>query len=165
MLKRVFMKKLVLLFAISILISSCGVQRPYAPTISLINGGDAALPFASQQGMSVQTYSLYNVRLDWNVTNTGAQGVKILAAKGDDYYCDNPIAAVSYYVTDTSTITNTALDTLGYVFQNSINKFVPGNRYAFCICSVLYDRVSQPSWPVFVDLLNSSGGLGMGYYF
>lgn len=159
------MKKLFLLSIVTILISSCGVQRPYAPTISLTNGGDAALPFSNQEGLGVQTYSLYNVRLDWNITDTGAQGVKILAAKGEDYYCDNPIASVSLYITDTSTITNNALDNLGYMFYNSLNKFTPGYRYAFCICAVMYDSTSQPSWPVFVDLLNPNGGLGMGYYY
>lgn len=159
------MKKIVLLFAVSILISSCGVQRPYAPTISLTTGDNAALPFSNQEGLGVQAYSLYNVRLDWNVTDTGAQGVKILASKGEDYYCDNPIASASFYITNTATITNNALDNLGYMFQNSLSKFVPGNRYAFCISAILYDSISQPSWPVFVDLLSPSGGLGMGYYY
>jgi len=141
------------------LVSACGVQRPFAPTISLTTGTDAALPFSNQNGLGVQTYSLYTVRLDWNITDTGAQGVKILAAQGTDYYCDAPIAAVSFYVTNTSTITNSAMDNLGYMFQNNLSAFVPGNRYAFCICAILYDSVSQPSLPVFVDLLSPTGGL------
>ena len=158
------MKKAILLFVVSILVSSCGLQRPYAPTISSINGSNAALPFSNQQGLGVQAYSLYEVRLDWNVTNTGAQGVKILATTGEDVYCEKPIAVVSFYITDTSTIANNALDTLGYMFQNSLNKFIPGNRYAFCISILAYDEISQPSWPVFVDLVLPGGGLGMGYY-
>jgi len=159
------MKKLILFLTVLILVSSCGVQRPFAPTISLVSGDNAALPFSNQQGLGVQAYSLYQVRLDWNVTNTGAQGVKILAAKGDDYYCATPIASASYFITDTSTIANNSLSTLGYIFQNSANVFVPGQRYAFCVCAILYDSTSQPSWPVFLDYLLPSGGMGMSYYY
>ena len=149
--------------------SSCGVQRPYAPTISSLSGnGSAAGFYSSETGMSTSVYSLYEVRLDWNVTETGAQGVKIFAAKGEDYYCDNPIATATLYVTDTSTVQASPLTSLAQIFvyygggMTTLNKFVPGYRYAFCISAILYDSVSEPSWPVYVDLLS---GLGMSYYY
>jgi len=159
--KRVFMKKLALIFVLSVLISACGVQRPYAPTISLLNG-DTALPFATQSGITVQTYSLYNVRVDWNVSNTGAQGVKIIIANGEDYYCSTPIATKTIHITDSSTITNNSMDNLGYMFYDSLSVIVPGKTYAICVCSVLYNSISEPSLPVFVELMSNNA---MGYYY
>ena len=162
-----FMKKLVLLFVISILISSCGVKRPYAPTISSISGQNAAGFYSNNTGLSVSAYSLYDVRLDWNVTETGAQGVKILISRGDSY-CENPFASATLYITDTTNIQASPLTSLAQMIINygggmaTLNQFVPG-RYAFCISAVLYGNVSDPSWPVFLDLL-PNGGSGMGYF-
>ena len=160
------MKKLVFLItAALVLISACGVQKPYAPTISLISGGSAALPFAQQEGMRVQSYSPYDVRIDWNIKDTGAQGVQIIIADGSDYYCEQPLATRSYNITDSSTITSSPMSSLGYMFEASANIFQPGKSFAICICAIMYDSISSPSMPVFLDLVGSSGSLGMGYYY
>jgi len=151
------MKKLLLLAIFTVLIisiSACGVKRPYALSITLLNA-DSGVPFSQQDSIAVRTYSLWNVRVDWDVTDTGAQGVEILAAAGTDFYCQTPIATVRFFVANSRAATNTnyQLDSLARLFPNDIAKFTPGNTYAFCLKAVVYDSVSEPSLPVYVQLL------------
>ena len=152
------MKKL-LLFAIftvlMISVSGCGVKRPYALTIQLLNA-DSGVAFAQQDSIAVRTYSLWNVRVDWDITDTGAQGVEIIAAAGTDFYCQTPIATATFYVVNSraSTNANYQLDSLARLFPNDLSKFVIGNTYAFCLRAVLYDSVSDPSLPVYVQLIS-----------
>ena len=151
------MKKLLFLAIFSVLmisISACGVKRPYALTISLLNA-DSGTPFSQQGSIAVRTYSLWNVRVDWDITDTGAQGVQIIAAAGTDFYCQTPIATATFYVINSKASTNASyqLDSLARLFPNDLAKFVPGNTYAFCLRAVLYDSVSDPSLPVYVQLM------------
>ena len=146
------MKKSLFLALAVVLISACGVQRPNPLTIELINSNSGAVPFAQQGYQAVIAYSLYEVRVDWDVTNTGAQGVQIVAAKGTDYYCQTPIASVTYYVVNSKAMnTNAYTDSLGQLFLKDIDKFTPGS-YAICLKAVMYDSVSEPSLPVFLEL-------------
>jgi hypothetical protein len=145
------MKKLFLIFTLSVLISACGVQRPFAPTISLLSG-NTALPFANQEGMRVQAYSPYEVRLDWDITNTGAQGVEVIIADGSDYDCATPLATKSFFITNTSAVNNTPLSSLGYMFESNVNLFQPGKSFAICISAIMYNSKSTPSFPVYLDI-------------
>ncbi|MCX6112289.1 MAG: hypothetical protein NTY22_03250 [Proteobacteria bacterium] len=149
------MKKFLLSTILMIAVSACGVKRPDALAIQLINA-NSGVPYAQQDSIAVRAYSLYDVRVDWDVTNTGAQGVEIVAAAGMDYYCQTPIASAVFYVVNSRAVTTTNyLDSLGRLFYNDLGKFVPGNRYAFCLRAVLYDSVSDPSLPVFLELINN----------
>ncbi len=95
---------------------------------------------------------MYDIKIDWDVTDTGAQGVEILAANSTDYYCSNPIATARYYITNSKVLTNSyALDSLAQVFYTQLPKFKAGN-YSLCLKAVLYDSVSEPSLPVFMEL-------------
>ena len=148
------MKKLLLLAIFVTLVSGCGVKRPYALSIQLIST-DSGVPFSQQDSIAVRAYTLYDVRVDWDITDTGAQGVQIIAAHGEDFYCATPIATATFYVVNSRSATNTnyQLDSLARLFPYDLDKFVPGNRYAFCLKAVLYDSVSDTSLPVYLDLL------------
>ena len=96
--------------------------------------------------------------------STGAHGVQIVAAAGTDYYCDTPIATATLYIInskDISDLNYNAMHNLAQIFATDLGKFKAG-RYAFCLKSVMYDSVSSPSLPVFVELLQDEQQ-GMAY--
>ena len=162
------MKKL---FSLSILvmiiglISACGVQRPNPLSVELLNATGAS-PYEQQGSMAVIADTLYNVKVNWDVTETGAHGVQIVAAPGTDYYCDNPIATATLYTTNSSNVTDNyynVMDSLGQIFIADLGKFKAG-RYAFCLKAVMYDSYSSPSLPIFVQLrYDQQQGMGYGY--
>jgi hypothetical protein len=164
------MKKL---FTLSILVmliglvSACGVQRPYPLSIELLNSS-GGLPYAQQGYQAVRAYSLYDVKVEWDVTETGAHGVQIVAAPGTDYYCDNPVATATLYITNSQDISNanySAMHNLAQIFAADLSKFKAG-RYAFCLKAVMYDSVSSPSLPVFVEVLqDQQQGMGYSFYY
>ena len=148
------MKKILFLISvltISLNLSSCGVQQPFAPTISLLHG-NAAMPFAEQQGMLVATDSVYNVKLDWDISNTGAMGAKVIIANAEDYYCEKPITAKTFFITNTANISTNPFSSLGHMFDTTPNIFQYGKTYAICLASVWYNNVSRPSPPVFLEI-------------
>lgn len=156
------MKKLLLIMTI-VAISACGVQRPLPLTISLIT--PSADPFASQGGLKVSTSSLYNVRVDWDISNTNAHGIKILAAASTDYDCDEPIAtAMVLGIPNSKANTTNMYQSLAHIFISSgvnLSVFTMG-EYALCLVSVQYDNESSPSIPVFMTLTQNQAPT-MGY--
>lgn len=145
------MKRVLLSAIFLILLSSCGVKRPYPLSIQLINS-NSGYPFSQQGSMAVIATTMYEIKIDWDVSDTGAQGVEIIAANGTDYYCSSPIATTRIYATNSSVYNNTfAWENLAQVFQTQLSKFKAG-RYALCLRAVLYDSVSEPSLPVFMEL-------------
>lgn len=153
------MKRVLLSAIFLILLSSCGVKRPYPLSIQLINS-NSGIAYSQQGSMAVITYSMYDVKISWDVSDTGAQGVEILAASGTDYYCSSPIATARYYITNSSLLDSTyTLDNLAQIFYTQLSKFKAGN-YALCLRAVLYDSVSEPSLPVFMELrMDQQGGI------
>jgi len=158
------MKKILILAGLLAMISACGLQRPLPLTISLIN--PTGLPYEQQGGLKVTAQSMYNVRVDWDVTNTNAHGIKILIADGSDYDCDNPIATQVIYGILNSTSYNTdnsLYSSLGKIFESKLNLFT-GGTYSVCLATIQYDRESSPSIPVFMELTQPQSS-PMGFYY
>lgn len=160
------MKKILVLVAL-IAISACGVQRPRPLTISLVTpSGD---PLASQGGMKVTTESIYNVKVDWDISDINAYGIKIVAARATDYDCDEPIATATLWGVPNSSTNNTNImyQNLGRIFERSgvnLSVFTAG-EYALCLVATQYDRESSPSIPVFMYLTVPQAATGaMGFY-
>ena len=154
------MKKLIVLATLT-LFSACGVQRPYPLTISQI-APTSYLPYSTQNGIQVADMSMYNIRIDWDVTGTNAQGVKILAAPAADYNCSEPIAVSMpiYSLNSSSNTTTTVYQSLAYVFYRDLEKFTVGD-YALCLVAIRYNSESAPSIPVFMTLLANQAPMGI----
>jgi len=161
------MKKLILLAILSMVAASCGVQRPLPPTIQSLNG-NAAVQFGQQAedgsyNYGVSAYTLYEVALGWDVTQTGAQGVKIIIAS--DYYCNTEVISRTL---PTSCQTNASCVPLNYngSFNQSLAHVFYGmdlsplkrGTYYICIAAVMYDSTSAPSLPASLYLLADQYG-------
>ncbi len=147
------MKKILVLLAILTTIAACGVQRPMPLVISVIT--PTGMPYEQQGGMAVETSSMYNVKVDWDVTNTNAQGVKIIISSGTDYNCETPLASYVIYGilnSKANTTNNSIYSSLGKMFETQIGLFQYGQRYAICLASVQYNKESSPSVPVYMTL-------------
>ena len=147
------MNKILVLLTTMLTIAACGVQRPMPLTISVIN--PTGLPFEQQGGMAVETSSMYNVKVAWDVTNTNAQGIIIDIADGADYDCSEPIATKTIYGilnSAASSADNSLYSSLGKMFESQIGLFQYGKQYAICLVSVQYNKQSSPSIPVFMTL-------------
>ncbi len=149
--------------SIMIVLASCGVQRPYPLNIEVI--GSSGLPYEQQGSIAVVVPTLYQVRVDWDVTPTGAHGVRIIASAGTDYNCKNEIATADVWLPSSQGLSDSGhMHSLGYLFGHELGKFKAG-RYAFCVRALMYDRVSPTSLPVYVTLqTDQHSGMGYNYY-
>jgi|WetSurMetagenome_2_1015567.scaffolds.fasta_scaffold778935_1 hypothetical protein len=159
------MKKFLFTAILMVAIGACGVQQPYPLSIELINATGSGVPYAQQGYQAVRANYMTDVKVSWDVTDTGAHGVQLVAAADTDYYCENPIATATLYITNSQTLESTNyMNNLAQIFCKDLSKFVAG-RYALCLKSVMYDSVSAPSLPVFMELLfDQQAGMCTGYY-
>ena len=158
--KRIF--NLALVLSVVTFIISCGVQRPAPLSIELMSS--SGMPYEQQGYIAVEAYSLHDVRVDWDVTPTGAHGVRIIAAPGHDYHCREAIAHEDIWIANSRNIEHDSyMHSLGFIFERHLGKLAPG-RYAFCVKALMYNRTSAASLPVFVNL-RGPGGMGAPFFF
>lgn len=152
------MKKILLV--LFLVINACAVQRPMPPVIELIVP-ETANPFSQQGYYSVSSYNMSNIRLTWDVTETGANAVDVIIAKNDgSNKCkkENIVSTRRIFEANSqnfsqipgSYITNN----LAQMFESELSKFTAG-RYAVCIAAVKNTYASTPSLPAFFELMSN----------
>ena len=160
------MKKLVLTLALSVLVSACGISGLQPPTISSISGGNAATQYgdANTGTYGVSAYSLYDVTLSWDVTQTGAQGVEIIVST--DYYCENVILSKQIPASCSSSANCLPLQNYGswngnlaHVFYGQNLSVLTTGGYYICIAAITLDSVSSPSLPAYLYLYSNQSGI------
>jgi len=161
------MKNLTLILALSVMISACGLQGLQPPTISSISGsGNAATQYGdSDTGTyGISSYSLYDVALAWDVSQTGAQGVEIIIST--DYYCENVVLSKQIPASCASSASCLPLQNYGawngnlaHVFYGqSLNALTAGGYY-ICIAAITLDNISSPSLPAYLYLYSNQSGV------
>jgi hypothetical protein len=158
------MKKLILA-GILILMSACGMNRPFTPTFTYIGNSPIGMRYANQQtgtnGALGNTYAtvtdLAYVQLNWDVSNVpGANQARIIASR--DYTCSVEVASVV-----TSIISTTQRNQLLYqgsinpeenmrtLFSTSIDKFTAGTYY-ICVRAIKMGKEGPSSIPATLSL-------------
>ncbi|MFH1223206.1 MAG: hypothetical protein V1647_02550 [Pseudomonadota bacterium] len=163
------MKKIFVLSIFLAFVASCGVQRPYPPTISLTYGNPATQfgqDAAEGYVYGISAYSVYDVTLGWDVSQTGAQGVKIDIAT--DYRCDNVVLTRTIPTSCQTDQTCLPLTYAGAYYNRSLAHVFYGQSlaplkaggYYICISGVMYDSISSPSLPAYLYLMMDQYGTG-----
>lgn len=140
---------------------ACSVEQPYS--LQLESLAAEMSPYSQQGYIKVQTYSLNNVKAHWDVSQTGAQGVEIVATRVDGFKCNTDeehlVARTTIFVPTSSLIDESVpgaymTNNLGEIFRSQLNNFTIG-EYAFCIAAIRYGNKSSYSIPAFVTVLQN----------
>lgn len=152
------MKKFILITML-IMVSACGMNRPFPPTLTSISGSSAVLPYGTQNSSYLSVWDLADAHLDWDVSNVpGADGVKIVASR--EYTCATEIASNYYNIINSrqrTAVTGGMInpqENLKVVFQGALSQFAMG-RYFICVKATKMGQEGPPSTPVSVELLQN----------
>jgi hypothetical protein len=143
------------------LVFACSVEQPYSLQLESLTAEMS--PYSQQGYIKVQADFLTNVKAHWDVSETGAQGVEIVATRVDGFKCNTSeeylIARTTIFVPSSNLIDESVpgaymTNNLGEIFRSQLNNFTIG-EYAFCIAAIRYGNKSSYSIPAFVTVLQN----------
>lgn len=150
------MKKLILI-TVLIMMSACGMNRPFPPTLTSLTGNSTTAYGSTSTYLGV--YDLADAHLDWDVSNVvGAEGVRIIASR--EYTCKTEIASNVLYIINSRQYTSAnggiinPMENLRTIFSTSLSSFTTG-QYYICVRAIKMGKESAPSYPVTISLMQN----------